>query len=78
MHVVSKLCIYDTREQEDINIFLNCMTRLHCQHLKTDIDHYIESTSEEMVDKWSIKPSLAEKLVDILEYAADRDEIILH
>ena len=60
------------------------MTRLHCQHLKADIDHYIESTSEkmvdkqalqqEMVDKWSIKPSLAEKLVDILEFVADKDE----
>lgn len=28
----------------------------------------------EMVDKWSIKPSLAEKLVDILEFVADKDE----
>jgi hypothetical protein len=27
------------------------MTHLHCQHLKADIDHYIESTSEKMVDK---------------------------
>jgi hypothetical protein len=42
----------------------------------TDVDHYVEPTSEKMVDKqdlekkmvdkWSIKPSLAEKLVDIL------------
>ncbi len=61
------------------------MTRLHCQHLKADIDHYIESTSEKMVDKqdlkqkmvdkWSIKPSLAEKMVDILAFVADKDEI---
>ena len=60
------------------------MTRLHCQHLKVDIDHYVESTSEklvdktelqkEMVDKWSIKPSLAEKMVDILGFVADKDE----
>ena len=27
-----------------------------------------------MVDKWSIKPSLAEKLVDILEFVADKEE----
>ena len=76
--------LIDTREHEDINIFIDCMTRLHCQHLKADIDHYIESTSERMVDKQtlrqkmvdkrSIKPSLAEKLVDILEYVADKDE----
>jgi Fic family protein len=60
------------------------MARLHCRHLKNDIDHYIESTAEkqvdkqalkqEMVDKWSIKPSLAEKLVDILVFVADKDE----
>ena len=30
---------------------------------------------EEMVDKWSIKPSLAEKLVDILDFVADKDHI---
>ncbi len=76
--------LIDTRENEDTNIFIDCMTRLHCQHLKVDIDHYIESTSErmvdktdlqkKMVDKWSVKPSLAEKLVDILVFAADKDE----
>ena len=77
--------LIDTREQEEINIFIDCMTRLHCQHLKADIDHYIESISEKMVDKqdlkqkmvdkWSIKPSLAEKMVDILAFVADKDEI---
>ena len=76
--------LIDTRENEDISIFIHCMTRLHCQHLKADIDHYIESTSEKMVDKqdfqkkmvdkWSIKPSLAEKLVDILEFVVDKGE----
>jgi Fic family protein len=29
---------------------------------------------QEMVDKWSIKPSLAEKLVDILGFVAGKDE----
>ena len=77
--------LIDTREQEDINIFIDCMTRLHCQHLKDDIDQFNKSTGEkmvdkqvlrqEMVDKWSIRPSLAEKLVDILEYVVDKDEI---
>ncbi|MBR2776874.1 MAG: Fic family protein [Bacteroidaceae bacterium] len=79
--------LIDTREQEDINIFIDCMTRLHLQHLMTDIDQYIKSVAsttkmvdkqamrQKMVDKWSVKPSLAEKLVDILEYVADKDEI---
>ena len=61
------------------------MTRHHCQHLQTDIDQFIKSTNEKvvdkqdlkqkMVDKWSIKPSLAEKMVDILEFVADKDQI---
>ena len=30
-----------------------------------------QDLKQEMVDKWSIKPSLAEKLVDILEFLTD-------
>ena len=51
----------------------------------TVIDQFVKSTSEEMVDKqdlkqkmvdkWSAKPSLAEKMVDILNFVADKDEI---
>ena len=85
--------LIDTRESEDLNVFLNCMARLHCQHLQTDIDQFMKSTNEKvvdkqdlkqkMVDKWSIKPSLADKLVDILEFMADKDlitteEIVSH
>jgi len=29
-----------------------------------------QDLKQKMVDKWSIKPSLAEKMVDILEYVA--------
>ncbi len=77
--------LIDTRENDDINIFLDCMTALHCKHLKSEIDQYIQSTTEKvvdkhvlmekMVDKWSIKPSLAEKMVDILDYMADKEEV---
>lgn len=76
--------LIDTREAEDIALFQNCMATLHAQHLRTDIDQYVSSTTEkmvdktisrqEMVDKWSIKPSLAGKLVDILEFATDKGE----
>lgn len=40
--------LIDTREEEDIEIFLNCMSRMHCQHLKYDIDQYIKSIDSEM------------------------------
>ena len=49
---------------------------LHCKHLKYDIDTFISSVAEklvdkhdfvkEMVDKWSIKPSLAVNWVTYL------------
>ncbi len=74
----------DTREEKNVGIFVDCMTALHCRHLKWDIDQYVNSTTEkmvdkttlakEMVDKWSIKPSLAEKLVGILVFVADKPE----
>jgi Fic family protein len=77
--------LIDTREREDISVFVECMTKLHCQHLQSDIDQFMQSVAsdmvdkqnlkQEMVDKWSIKPSLAEKMVDILEYVADKDLI---
>ena len=61
------------------------MTELHCRHLKSDIDQYVKSTTEKMVDKsdlsrkmagkWSIKPSLAEKMVDILLFMGDKQEV---
>jgi Fic family protein len=77
--------LIDTREREDINVFVECMIKLHCQHLQSDIDQFMKSVAsdmvdkevlkQEMVDKWSIKPSLAEKMVDILEFVADKDQI---
>jgi Fic family protein len=85
--------LIDAREYEDVNIFLDCMTRLHIRHLKNDIDKFLNSCEEkmvdksilrqEMVDKWSIKPSLAAKLVDILAYLSDKettttDDIVSH
>ncbi len=77
--------LIDTRENEDIQIFLDCMTQLHCKHLKWDIDQFIKSMTEEMVDKidfaeemvdkWSIKPTLAKKLAGILIFADGKGEI---
>ena len=76
--------LIDTREEEDMEVFMNCMSRLHCSHLKQDIDQYIKDMASEMVDKhnlakkrvdkWSIKPSLADKLSSILVFMADKEE----
>ena len=85
MRVDDKQALIDTRENEDINIFLDCMASLHIAHLKQDINLFVDSVvpemvdkhqlQEEMVDKWSIKPSWAEKLVDILKFMADKEKL---
>ena len=77
--------LIDTREAEDTDIFINCMAKLHCEHLQQDIDQFLRATAEEMVDKmaiqqelvgkWSIKPTLAGKLADIIEFMTDKEEI---
>jgi Fic family protein len=38
--------LIDTREKENIAIFQNCMASLHIQHLKNDIDQYLNSTTD--------------------------------
>lgn len=77
--------LIDTRDGEDISIFSNCMAKLHCRHLQSDIDQFLklskqkmvdkDGLQQKMVDKWSIKPSLAKKLVDILVFMDDKDTI---
>lgn len=75
--------LIDSREKEDTGIFIDCMAELHCSHLRHDIERYIKSAevvdkadlAKKMVDKWSIRPSLAEKLADILSFVADKGEI---
>ena len=77
--------LIDTREEEDMEVFMNYMVRLHCRHLRYDIDQFIKDTAsemvdkhnlaKEMVDKWSIKPSLADKLSDILVFMVDKQEM---
>ena len=77
--------LIETREKDDIDIFVNSMTELHCRHLEADIDQYVDSIGEKvvdksdiikkMVDKWAIKPSLADKLADILLFMDDKQEI---
>ena len=38
-------------------------------------DDYGTVIDQSEVGKWSVKPSLAEKMVDILEFVADKDQI---
>jgi len=51
----------DTREREDVSIFLDRMTELHCQHPQADIDQYVKSTTEKVVDKSALRQEMVDK-----------------
>lgn len=53
------------------------MQRLLKRHKELGIDEMVDKTAiqQEMVDKWSIKPTLAGKLADIVVFMDDKEEI---
>lgn len=57
--------LIDSREGDDISIFIDCMTRLHCQHLKADIDLYLDSTSQKTSQKTPRKTS--QKIIELIQ-----------
>ena len=57
--------LIDSREGEDISIFIDCMTRLHCRHLKADIDNYLDSTSQKTSQKTPRKTS--QKIIELIQ-----------
>ena len=80
--------LVDAREKDDSNHFTEYMINLHVKHLREDIEKYKKSINDseeklvdkqalrqKMVDKWLIKPSLAEKLVDILFFMSENDTV---
>ena len=56
----------DTRENEDIRIFLDCMTRLHIEHLRSNIEKFLKSTEDGNSDarKEITQNNVAEKLTE--------------
>ena len=64
--------LIDTRDAEDIAIFQNCMTRLHIQHLKTDIDQYLNSAADTtQKNKPTTQKALTATQKSILDYLKD-------
>ena len=80
--------LIDTREKDDDELFTAFMLNLHAKHLQREIEQFNASMGgssekmvdkpllmQKMVDKWSVKPTLAEKLVDILHFMSDKSQI---
>ena len=61
--------LIDTREKEDITIFQNCMASLHIQHLKNDIEQYLNSTIDTtQKNKTTTQKTLTTTQKAILDY----------
>ena len=43
--------LVDSRDEDDIMIFIDCMARLHCQNMKCDIEQFRMSMEDEKVDR---------------------------
>lgn len=56
--------LIDAREAEDINIFLDCMAKLHIEHLKHDIRMYEESMRDEVDRKGGQKTEKVDRKGD--------------
>lgn len=67
--------LIDTREEENIEIFLNCMTALHCKHIQQDIDNYCESVGDKIGDKSSQTTQIGDKKTQILSFIADNPSV---
>ncbi|MCQ2255787.1 MAG: Fic family protein [Bacteroidaceae bacterium] len=67
--------LIDTRAEENIEIFLNCMTALHCKHIQQDIDNYCESVGDKIGDKSSQTTQIGDKKTQILSFIADNPSV---
>ncbi len=63
--------LIDTREEENIEIFIDSMAALHCRHIEHDIDNYNMSVGDKIGDKSNKISQIGDKKAVILSFIAD-------
>lgn len=63
--------LVDTRKEENIEIFIDCMATLHCKHVQDDITNYNESVGDKIGDKSTPITPIGDKKAAILAFIAD-------
>lgn len=63
--------LIDTREEENIEIFIDCMATLHCKHVQSDIINYNESIGDKIGDNPMQIVPIGDKKVAIMAFIAD-------
>ena len=64
--------LIDSRENNDISIFIDCMTKLHARHLQTDIDLYIRSMSDDEDNNDKLSEKTREKSKETREKTREK------
>lgn len=63
--------LIDTREEENVELFIDSMSALHCRHIQHDIARYIESVGDKIGDKPKKSLQIGDKKAAILAFIAD-------
>lgn len=71
--------LIDTREEDNIDIFLDCMAGLHAKHLKKDIENYKESIGSNVQkdDQKDVQKKLTDRQRSLLELIRHNRSITL-
>lgn len=68
--------LVDTRNNEDISIFVDSMTQLHIEHLRNDIDIFLKTTEIENGD-WRNKTTPKNVVDNVAEELSERQRVIM-
>lgn len=71
--------LIDTREEENIDIFLDCMAGLHAQHLRKDIENFKESVDPNVQkdDQKDVQKKLTDRQRSLIELIRNNRSITL-
>lgn len=64
--------LIETREQENIDIFIDCMMRLHIEHLQHDIDQFVDSMSDKPSKLASTDPEVSQSDPEVIQSDIDK------
>lgn len=68
--------LVDTRNNEDISIFVDSMMQLHIEHLRNDIDKFLKTTEIENGD-WRNKTTQKNVVDNVAEELSERQRVIM-
>lgn len=63
--------LINAHEQDRLELFTHVMTALHCRHLQTDVERFLQSVDTDVTDKHAITAEITDKLQRITDKSQD-------